>query len=118
MGIQKVYQFSFARCARRNVGTAISATTAGRMPRKMHEGGESRSKSSGNGTTHLFQLIADEDGNVDGKHTRTALGDGYQVEHLVLFYPFVLVHHLFLYQGYHGISTTQGEYANLKEGLK
>ena len=35
IGIQNVYQFSFARCARRNVGTAIRATTAGRMPRKM-----------------------------------------------------------------------------------
>ena len=34
-GIQMVYQFSFALCPKRNVGTAIKATTAGRMPRKM-----------------------------------------------------------------------------------
>ena len=34
-GIQMVNLFSFARCPRRNVGTAISATTAGRMPLKM-----------------------------------------------------------------------------------
>ena len=34
-GIQMVNQFSLALWPKRNVGTAISATTAGRMPWKM-----------------------------------------------------------------------------------
>ena len=34
-GIQMVNLFSFALCPKRKVGTAISATTAGRIPRKI-----------------------------------------------------------------------------------
>ena len=34
-GIQMVNLFSCARCPKRKVGTAISATTAGRMPLKI-----------------------------------------------------------------------------------
>ena len=82
------------------------------------ERGKGSTKSRCNGTTHVLQLIADKDGDVDGEHTRTALGNGYQVEHLLLFHPAVLVDYLFFYQRYHGISTTKGEYANLKEGLE
>ena len=33
MGIQQLVQPIFADCAMRNVGTAMRATTAGRMPR-------------------------------------------------------------------------------------
>ena len=56
-GIQQLTHDILALLARLNVGTAMRATTAGRMPRK-------------------------------------------------------------IYQGYHGISTTKGEYANVKESLK
>ena len=35
MGIQQLVSVILADCASRNVGTAIRATTAGRMPRNM-----------------------------------------------------------------------------------
>ena len=75
-------------------------------------------RSSSNGTTRLPQLISDEGSDIDGEDARTTLGNGNQVEHLVFRHPLLPVNHLFLNQRNHGISTTEGEYANLKESLK
>ena len=69
-----------------------------------------------NGAAVLAQLVADEDADVDGKDARTALGNGDEVEKFLTRHPFVLVDHLGLDNGNHGISTTKGEHANLEEG--
>ena len=82
------------------------------------ERGECCAERGTDGATRLAQLITNECGNIDGEDTGTTLGNGYQVKHLVLRYPLLSVHYLFLYQRYHGISTTKGEYANLKECFK
>lgn len=63
----------------------------------------------------FLRLVANEDTDIDSEHTRTTLGDGYQVEHLVLAHPLVAVDDFLFYQWNHGISTPEGEHANLKE---
>ena len=147
MGIQQLERLIFALLARLKVGTAIKATTAGRIPRKMagrtnpaedgchhlvvfklleehgnDQDDEERGQGSGQSRTRcsfsFMQLIADESADVDGEDAGTALGNGNQVEQLLLLHPLVLLCHLGLDNRNHGIAAAEGDHANLKECLE
>ena len=116
MGIQQLERVILALLARVNVGAAISATTAGRMPLKMlSTRGEGSAKGGAKGSWQLAQFVSDEYAHVDGKDTGTTLCDGDDVEELLLFEPMAAVHYLALDNGNHGVSTPKGECANLEE---
>ena len=71
--------------------------------------GEGSAQGTADGSSQLAKLIADEDADIDGKHTRTTLRNGNQVDELLFRDPVALIHHFGLDEGYHGISTPQGE---------
>ena len=62
--------------------------------------------------------VAFKSADVDSEDSRAALRYGNKVEHLLTGGPLVLVHHLLFYNRYHGVSTPEGECANLKEGFE
>ena len=82
------------------------------------ERGQCRSEGRADGSTLAAQLVADERGDVDGEYTRTALGNGYEVDKLLTAHPLVLLHHFRFDNGNHGIAASQREGAYLEEGLK
>ena len=102
-GIQIVNLFSFALCPSRKVGTAISATTAGRMPRKM-----------------AATILLSSNCLKKMAMARMIRNEGRAVPNAVAMAPrsSVLVYHLLFDQRNHGIATTEGEYAYLKEGFE
>mgnify|MGYP003190746793 CR=1 FL=1 len=143
IGIQQLARFIFALLAKLKVGTAISATTAGRMPLNTlstkgrrhylvlaelveEHGYQQDNEKRGQGSGHarhdggwcLAQLIAYEGADIDGENARAALRDGYQVQELLFLYPFVSVYYLGLYHGYHGVATAKGDHAYLEESLE
>ena len=73
------------------------------------------SKSSSHSTTHTTKLIAYEDTYVDGKHTRTTLGNSKEVEKLFFPDPLVFVNNIGLDHWNHGIAATKCDETDLKE---
>ena len=80
------------------------------------ERGEDGAQCQGQSSGESLELITDEDGKVHGKYTRDGLGYRQQVDEVFLAEPFFLVDYFFLDEGNHGIATTDGEQAYLKEG--
>ena len=79
------------------------------------ERGQCGAQGTTDGPRRLAQFVADEGADVDGKHTRTTLGNGNEVEELLLRHPLPFVHHLGLNQWNHGVAATQGEETNAEE---
>ena len=79
---------------------------------------EGRAQTGAEGSAQLPHSIADEDAQIDGKHTRTALRNGDEVEKLFLLDPPVFLHHLGLDDGNHGISAAEGEEPDFKKCAK
>ena len=120
MGIQQLTRLMPVLLAMLKVGTAINATTAGRMPINMAatHGTSMKWRKHMAMAAHLAQLVPDEDTHVDGEHAGAALGDGQEVYKLLLGYPLPAGNHLLFDKRYHGVASTDGEGANLEEYLK
>ena len=130
MGIQQLVRQMPVLFAILNVGTAMSATTAGRMPINMaetqgmsmkwrkHMAMARMMRNEGSAVPNAVHLVSYEDADVDGKYARAALGDGEHVDKLVLAHPPSLLYHFGFDEGYHGVASTQGEGANLDKRLE
>ena len=111
MGIQQLLNVTFALRAILNVGTAMRATTAGRIPRNnnlvvlklVEEHGDKQYDEKGwqrcaecshYGSAHFPHLVAYKHAEVYGKHSRRRLRYGYRINKIFLCQPFFLVNDL------------------------